>query len=131
MPQPPPASTPPWMQPFTEAAALGLKVAVVDTSAHMLACANLAGHLICTEANLLGDKWHEFVDPRDLPRIRATFARRAARTTLVYRQLSHIDGQPCACRIGLVNVWIGSVWLCYGAVEPIRPPRRRFQGDPT
>lgn len=69
----PVSSEPPWRPAFCEAAALGYRVAVVDTSARMLACANLADHVICEEEALLGDKWHEFVDPRDLPAVRAWF----------------------------------------------------------
>lgn len=119
----PVSSEPPWMPPFKQAAALGLRVAVVDTSARMLACANLTDHLICPEPSLLGDKWQEFVEPADLPAIRAAFASTHAGPPLIYRQLCRIDGVPVQCRIALVNVWLGSAWLCYGAVQPV-PARR-------
>lgn len=119
----PVSSVPPWLPAFKEAAALGLRVAVVDTSAHMLACANLTDHLICPESALLGAKWHEFVEPRDIPAILKAFASNADEAPLIYRQLCRIGGAPVQCRIALVNVWLGTAWLCYGAVQPV-PARR-------
>lgn len=121
----PVSSEPPWMPPFKQAAALGLRVAVVDREAHMLAIANLGGHLICAAPALLGNKWHEFIEPDDLPAMREAFARPApAPVTMHYRQLCRINNRSEVCLITLVNVWAASAWLSYGALRPLHAPRR-------
>jgi hypothetical protein len=121
---PPPGQ---WRHAFSEAAALGLRVAVVDTNAHMLACANLKAHVICTEPALLGDRWHEFVDPVDLPAVKRWFAAlpddfpaAASNGAIHYRQLCQLDERPVLCRITLVKVWVGDAWLAYGALRRLR-----------
>lgn len=114
-----------WHQHFRDAAALGLRVAVLDPAASMLACANLADHLICPESALLGEKWHEFIEPGDLPAIRTALARPAsAPVVLHYRQLCRINTRSTVCLITLLNVWVASAWLSYGTLRPLHAPRR-------
>lgn len=114
-----------WLGQFCEAAAFGIKVAVVDKEARMLAAANLEGHLITRIPLILGDKWHEFVDPRDMPAVRRWFAEDEPGEPIAYRQLCQIDGKPTMCRIALVKSWTGDAWLCVGAVKPLSARRRQ------
>lgn len=115
-----------WLVQFCEAAALGIKVAVVDKEARMLAAANLEGHIICEIPLILGLKWHEFVDPRDMPAVRRWFAEDEPGEPIYYRQLCRIDGKAVMCRITLIKEWHGNAWLCFGAVRPLRARRRQL-----
>jgi hypothetical protein len=117
----------PWLVPFHEAAALGYRVAVCDTTGRMLACANLEGHVIEVIPRIHGSGWWEFLDPAELPGVLAWFADMDNREPITYQQLCRIDGVPRMADITLVKAWAGTAWLCYGAVRPhpLPVPQRR------
>lgn len=106
-----------WRKPFEDAAAMGIKVAIVTTDARMLAYSNLK-HLICGESAMMGTGWHEFIDPDDMPRVKewmATFDD----SPISYRQMCQERGKPKLKRITLLKLWAGEAWLCVGAVRPL------------
>lgn len=120
----------PWRKPLNEAAALGIKLAVCDERGHMLACTNIEGHTAAGAARLMGDGWHDFLQPEDLPRILAWFAcdcgggRKGCGEcdTISYQQFGKHGGKPAMSQITLVKYWYGGAWLCYGALR-VHPPR--------
>ena len=121
-----------WRKPFNEAAALGIKVAVCDARGHMLACSNIDGHTAAHVNRLMGDGWHDFLQPEDLPRVLAWFACNCDGgrqnctecESITYQQLGKLNGKPAMQDITLIKRWAGDAWLCYGAV------RFRPQGAP-
>lgn len=109
-----------WQKAFDEAVSTGAKVAVCDRKGHMLAAANIHGHLITTIPAIMGDKWHEFVEDLDL----GWFDRDDESEPLSYVQLGKDEaGKPERHVITLVKRRCDDVWICFGAVR--KDPRQR------
>jgi hypothetical protein len=119
--------TEPWRPAFNEASAMGIKIAVCDERGRMLACSNIAKHTAAEMGRLMGEGWHDFLQPEDMPRVLAWFACREncggcdggrGCELITYQQLGKLDGKPVMQDVTLLKYWHAGVWLCYGKVEP-------------
>lgn len=116
-----------WRKAFKEAAALGLKVAVMQTDGTALACANWDGHLAADVPRCLGTKYEEFMEPGDVARLRHWLANDDESIPLTYMQLMAGGAMRW---ITVVKAWQGTAWLCYGAVRPLLQQPRPLQPVP-
>jgi len=111
----------PWLKDYDEARKLGLKVAVCDESGSILECSNISKHTGAELGRIVGNGWHDYLQPEELPQILAWFKAKTGPDHITYMQLSKNNGKPTMADITLVKRWVGSAWLCYGAVRFLPP----------
>ncbi len=125
--------TEPWRSAFNQATEMGIKIAVCDDKGRMLACSNISKHTAAEMGRLMGEGWHDFLQPEDMPRILAWFACKKKCNgecegegcePITYQQLSRLNGKPTMSDVTLVKFWHGGAWLCFGALR-FRPPPSR------
>lgn len=107
----------PWRTAFERAAALGLKVSVIDPTGFCLALANWSDSTLQPVEAVCGHNWREFIAVEDLPRLLAWFRAHLPGQPITYRALGADAGAPATLRVALVKVWVGSAWLVVGEAE--------------
>lgn len=110
-----------WRSEFSAAAQQGVMVAVCNRHGHIVAAANIGGHVIVPTEELMGDRWFEYVEDAD--RVRSWFGRSDESEPIVYVQLGQHERHPCLHLIALVKRRVADVWFCYGAVRPMPDPQ--------
>lgn len=111
-----------WTKSLVECAELKVKACIVTRDGSWLGHTTWDGGIFL--GNMLGQRWKEFAEPRDLPAISRWLAEDGPGEPIIYRQLCQIGGAPTMCRIALIKSWAGDAWLCVGAVRPLRSRRR-------
>lgn len=113
----------PWSCHFHQAAELGCKVSIIDHTGACLAIANWGPAMADHWPAIRGHRWHEYVNPTDLPRLLRWFrAGSGELPPIIYEGLGRCDGLDQPVLVCLVKVAVpGDVWLVVGNQRPAGP----------